>query len=173
MTVPIWAPEVSARFSRALLDDADRRLGSAAVTELLAPLGVTRAELDDETGWLSLAFCELLCERVVEKAGSTEILVQAGRAGFSPRVLGFLYALVRALSNTEALFARIAQVASTVNKVARMTIRERSRGRIVIDPTGVPHGTFAACFYNEREPARCQTACTALLASLESPKVSP
>lgn len=57
--------------------------------------------------------------------------------------------------------------------VARNALRGSVRGWLVIDPTGVPHGAFAACFYNEREPARCQTACTALLASLESPKVSP
>jgi hypothetical protein len=63
-------------------------------------------------------------------------------------------------------------VAEMTASVVRGTQRGSVRGRIVIDPTGVPHGAFAACFYNEREPARCQTACTALLASLESPKVS-
>jgi hypothetical protein len=47
------------------------------------------------------------------------------------------------------------------------------RGRLATDAAGVPHAVFAACFYNEREPARCQAACTGLLASLERPKVSP
>lgn len=57
--------------------------------------------------------------------------------------------------------------------IARGAQRGAVRGRVVMDATGVPHGAFAACFYNEREPARCQAACTVLLASLESPKVSP
>jgi hypothetical protein len=58
--------------------------------------------------------------------------------------------------------------------VTRGTMRGAVRGRLATDATsGVPHGVFAACFYNEREPARCNTACTGLLASLESPRVSP
>jgi hypothetical protein len=47
------------------------------------------------------------------------------------------------------------------------------RGRFAIDAAGVPSAAFAACFHNERDPARCQAACTGLLASLESPKVQP
>jgi hypothetical protein len=58
--------------------------------------------------------------------------------------------------------------------VVRGAMRGAVRGRLATDATsGVPHGAFAACFYNERDPARCQTACTGLLASLESPRVSP
>jgi hypothetical protein len=58
--------------------------------------------------------------------------------------------------------------------VVRGGMRGAVRGRLATDATsGVPHGAFAACFYNERDPARCQAACTGLLASLESPRVSP
>jgi hypothetical protein len=66
---------------------------------------------------------------------------------------------------------RLAELSATVT---RGTMHGAVRGRLATDATsGVPHGAFAACFYNERDPARCQTACTGLLASLESPRVSP
>jgi hypothetical protein len=57
--------------------------------------------------------------------------------------------------------------------IARGVLRGALRGRFATDAAGLPHGAFAACFYNERDPARCQAACTGLLASLEPPKVSP
>lgn len=57
--------------------------------------------------------------------------------------------------------------------ITRGVLHGSVRGRLVTDVTGAPHGAFLACFYNEREPARCQAACTSMLASLEPPKVSP
>jgi len=57
--------------------------------------------------------------------------------------------------------------------IVRGAMRGAVRGRIATGTDGVPHGAFAACFYNERDPARCQAACAGLLASLEAPKVSP
>jgi hypothetical protein len=57
--------------------------------------------------------------------------------------------------------------------VARGAMRGRLRGKLIADPTGVPHAAVAACFYNEREPPRCQAACTELLATLEAPRVTP
>jgi hypothetical protein len=52
-------------------------------------------------------------------------------------------------------------------------LRGALRGRLRADAAGVPHAAVAACFYNEREPERCQRACTALLAGLEAPRVTP
>ena len=56
--------------------------------------------------------------------------------------------------------------------ITRGVLHGSVRGRMATDVTGAPHGAFLACFYNEREPARCQAACADMLASLEPPKVS-
>ncbi|MCL4226772.1 MAG: hypothetical protein KJZ91_20100 [Myxococcales bacterium] len=64
----------------------------------------------------------------------------------------------------------VAEVSATF---ARPPQRGALRGRIVAAPAGVPRATIAACFYNEREPARCRLACDAALASLEAPRISP
>lgn len=63
--------------------------------------------------------------------------------------------------------------AEVTARVTRGAMRGAVRGRLAADPTGLPHAAVAACFYNEREPVRCQAACTELLASLEAPRVTP
>ncbi len=57
--------------------------------------------------------------------------------------------------------------------VARGRMRGRVRGRLIAAASGTVHATVAACFYNDREPARCQDACGRLLATLDAPKVTP
>jgi len=57
--------------------------------------------------------------------------------------------------------------------ISKGSMRGRVRARLVAEPSGVPHAAVAACFYNQREPARCQDACTRVLATLEAPKVMP
>jgi len=43
---------------------------------------------------------------------------------------------------------------------------------LVLDRRRIPHALAAACFYNDREPAVCENACTPLLAML-APLASP
>ncbi len=63
-----------------------------------------------------------------------------------------------------------AEVSATI---AGNGLRGALRGKLVAEASRVPHAAVAACFYNDRDPARCQPACTALLASLETPRVVP
>ena len=42
------------------------------------------------------------------------------------------------------------------------------RAHLMLDARRVPHALAAACFYNDRQPAVCENACTPLLAMLAS-----
>ncbi len=64
-------------------------------------------------------------------------------------------------------------VAEVTATIVRGTMRGALRARLIAEPTGVPHAAVASCFYNDREPVRCQAACTTVLSSLEAPKVTP
>src|SRR5262245_23093883 len=102
----MWPTEVTSRWTCYFLEAAEERLGRAATDELLASFGVTRAELRDQTAWVSLRFCERLCEEVALRTGGTEALAHAGRMAFLSRNLGFLYALLRAFGNPESTFRK-------------------------------------------------------------------
>ena len=129
----IWAPQVSARFSRTLLGAARDRLGTATVDQIVRSLGASPRELDDETAWLSLSFCEELCRRIVDRTGTSDVLIEAGRAAFSPRYFGFLYAFARAFASTELLFRKVVELSPVVNKVARFSLRHLSPGHVILE----------------------------------------
>jgi hypothetical protein len=46
------------------------------------------------------------------------------------------------------------------------------RVQLILDRQRIPHALAAACFYNDREPATCENACTPLLAML-APLAAP
>ena len=47
------------------------------------------------------------------------------------------------------------------------------RAQLMLDRRQVPHALAAACFYNDREPATCENACTPLLAMLAPMQAPP
>jgi hypothetical protein len=47
------------------------------------------------------------------------------------------------------------------------------RAHLVLDGSKLPHAVAAACFYNDRQPAVCESACAPLLAMLAALEVSP
>lgn len=52
------------------------------------------------------------------------------------------------------------------------TLSGQLRAHLVLDRQRIPHALAAACFYNDRQPAACENACTpllAMLAPLEAP----
>jgi hypothetical protein len=47
------------------------------------------------------------------------------------------------------------------------------RGLVSFDARGLPRAGLAACFYNDREPRACESACAQLLPQLQVPPVTP
>lgn len=47
------------------------------------------------------------------------------------------------------------------------------RIQLILDRQRIPHAVAAACFYNDREPATCENACTPLLAMLAPLQAPP
>jgi len=140
---------VSARFFRAFLPVVRSHLGARPVEELLRDLGVGRADVEDETNWFALDFCEAFCERLVQRTGGTQILVDGGRAAFTPRAFGFLYPFIRAFGSAELLYRKIVELLPMANKVGRMRLVELAPGRAVIEYTAVQGGP------RERTPLIC------------------
>ena len=90
-----FCTEVHSMFLRPFLDEAGEALGSERLEETLAGLGVTEADLRDETAWLSLRFCEALLAELGQATGDPTLFERAGRLAFSRKYMGMMRPLVR------------------------------------------------------------------------------
>jgi signal transduction histidine kinase len=147
----IWTTEVSCRFLVPWLDMLAEKEGAAALARFVEPMGVTVSELRDETSWVSLRFCEQFVDALVERAGSSEILVQGGRASLAPRYFGFLYPVLRVVGSPRGLYTKLPEMVEMFNKVSRVTIEDRGVNRVTLVYT--PRDEEA----RERSPNICLT----------------
>ncbi|HUQ05048.1 MAG TPA: hypothetical protein VM261_21245 [Kofleriaceae bacterium] len=104
---------------------------------------------------------------------ATVVEIAGTRAEHAARIAESFRATLATDAQIEGWTFTDGPAAETTATLTRGAMKGSVRGRFAIDAAGVPSAAFAACFYNERDPARCQAACTGLLASLESPKVQP
>lgn len=132
------AMHLTARFARAFVAVADRRIGQRRVDEILRTIGAARADFDDETSWFSLSFYETLSQELIRASGSDEILQEIGRQSFTPRAFGFLYPFIRAFGSPEILYRKIVEYLPRANKIATMRIVELSRGHTLLEYTPLP-----------------------------------
>lgn len=103
----------------------------------------------------------------------TVVEVTGARAEPLAKVAAELQTTLAGLLSVEGWTFVDGAVGEVTATISQPPLRGALRGRLQASAAGVPHAAVAACFYNEREPVRCQTACTALLAGLEAPRVTP
>lgn len=103
----------------------------------------------------------------------TVVEVGATRAEPLAKVAAELQLTLGTLLDVEGWAFVDGPIGEVTAELAQPPLRGALRGRLRANAAGVPHAAVAACFYNEREPVRCQTACTELLAGLEAPRVTP
>ena len=126
------AHELNCRYLQPLLD-----LGEAQASQELKTFiqgwAVTLPQLRDETNWVSLRFCEALTDWLGAKVGRQKLIDAVIEAFLSPKSLGFMYPLLRALGSPQAAYARIDALVGGLNKVSVVKVLEVTRGRAQVE----------------------------------------
>jgi signal transduction histidine kinase len=147
----VFRPEVHALFLCPFLDETRAIVGDAGVRELVESFGVTEEALRDREAWVSLEFCEAFCERLFVRHNDPAMFDRCGRLVVSPRYAGVLRPLFRTFGTPMLAYTQVAQSAARLNKVGRMKILEKRRGRIKIEYRCLPEGP------RERSVLVCRT----------------
>jgi signal transduction histidine kinase len=134
----IFAPEVHSLFLRPFLDDTRSTVGPEAVVEVLASLGVTDAQLGDETAWVSLAFCEAFFEKLMARRQDPTIFDRCGRMVLEPRYMGIIRPILRAFGSARFTLGQAVQSTPRFNKVGRFQILASGRGFVRLEYTSLP-----------------------------------
>ncbi|HET6284728.1 MAG TPA: ATP-binding protein [Polyangia bacterium] len=149
-TPPALALELSCRYLTPLLDIIDQEKCDDQLFDFLKQWDVSRDEIADQSNWVSLRFCESLVEWLGAEIGGDQLAQRVTRAVFSPKALGFMYPLLRAIGSARLGYSRLPQVVSMLNKVSSVRVSNLRRGAAEIEYRP------AAPQYSERSPLICQ-----------------
>ena len=129
---PALAHELSCRYVIPLLELADAEGRTAGVDGLLGRWNVTRAELRDDSNWVSLRFCEELVDWLGAEIGPERLVESVTRAVYSPRALGVMYPVLRAFGSPRVGYGALAELVPRMNKVSAVTVNRVRRGAAAI-----------------------------------------
>ena len=129
---PALAHELSCRYVIPLLELADAEGRTAGVDGLLGRWSVTRAELRDDSNWVSLRFCEELVDWLAAEIGAERLVESITRAVYSPRALGVMYPVLRAFGSPRVGYGALAELVPRMNKVSAVTVTRVRRGAAAI-----------------------------------------
>jgi signal transduction histidine kinase len=146
---PALAHELSCRYVVPLLDLADAEGLISGVDDLLGRWTVTRAELRDESNWVSLRFCEALVDLLGAELGPDRLVDSITKAVYAPRALGVMYPVLRAFGSPRVGYGALAQLVPRMNKVSAVAVARvrRDAAEITYRP--------AAPAQKERSPLIC------------------
>ena len=147
---PALSLELSCRYVTPLLDIADAEGLTDGVGELIAPWQVTLPELRDESNWVSLRFCEALVDWLGARVGADTLATRVAQAAMSPRTLGVLYPVLRAIGSPRIGYGALPQLVPRMNKVSAVAVSGVRRGLAEIEyrPADPAH--------KEESPLVCQ-----------------
>lgn len=141
----------------AMVDLADAAVGKEMVDELFRRWGVDVRELIRTRAWIRFSFAERLMESLADRCGP-DIVDRAGWASMSPKYLGPIYPLVRAIGNTDSTLDRIVRSAPRYNKVRELTLVRKAP----------QHAILRLALANGARPPRTQYFCRFVRAQVES-----
>ena len=131
------AHELSCRWVSPLLDLVEAEGRTAGLDALLARWEVTRADLRDQSNWVSLRFCEDLIDWLGAEIGPDKLADEIARAMYSPRALGVMYPVFRAFGSPRVGYGALPQLIPRLNKVSAVSVSRVRRGAAEISlPTG-------------------------------------
>ena len=131
-TVASSSPELSCRFLVPLLDLAEARVPPAEVSAFLAAWHTGTEALRNESGWVSLRFCEALVEWLAEKVGIDTIIDKTLRDSYAPKTMGLLYPFVRAFGSPRVGYGRMPSLVRLLNHANDVQVVEIARNRATI-----------------------------------------
>jgi hypothetical protein len=126
------SPELSCRFLVPLLDLADARLPAGEIAAFLAAWHTGAEALRNESGWVSLRFCEALVDWLAERVGIDAIIDKTLRDSYAPRTMGLLYPFVRAFGSPRVGYGRMPTLVKLLNHANDVQVVEISRNRATI-----------------------------------------
>jgi signal transduction histidine kinase len=132
-TASALAHELSCRYVTPLLDIAIAEGRTGGLDQLVAAHRVTLAELRDESNWVSLRFCEALVEWLAGEIGAEPLAARLAEAAYSPRALGVMYPVLRAIGSPRVGFGALPQLVSRLNKVSAVRVANVQRGSAEIE----------------------------------------
>jgi signal transduction histidine kinase len=127
------ALELSCRYLAPLLDIIDEERLESELAVLLERWNVSRQELANHSNWVSLRFCESLVDWLGARTGADALATRVNKAVFSPRALGFMYPVLRAIGSPRLGYSRLPQVVSMMNKVSKVQVLDIRRGSAEIE----------------------------------------
>jgi signal transduction histidine kinase len=135
------AHELSCRWVSPLLDLVEAEGRTAGLDALLARWEVTRADLRDQSNWVSLRFCEDLIDWLGAEIGADKLAEEIARAMYSPRALGVMYPVFRAFGSPRVGYGALPQLIPRLNKVSAVSVGRVRRGaaEIVYRPAASEH----------------------------------
>jgi signal transduction histidine kinase len=142
------ALEFSSRYIQPLLDIAQEK--EVSLDGLLAAWHVEVRELRDETNWVSLRFCEALCDHLAGRLGPDVLAERVTRAALSPKAIGFLYPLARSFGSPQVVYTKAPSILRSLNKINEVQVQLPKRGEARIEYRPV------APEYFERSPLICR-----------------
>lgn len=142
--------ELSCRYLTPLLDIADSQGLGDQLKQLAATWQVTIADLRDESNWVSLRFCEALVDWLAERIGAEALADRVTRAVYSPRALGAMYPVLRAIGSPRVGYGALPSLVRRLNKVSAVTVSGVRRGSADIEYRPADEG------HKERSPLICR-----------------
>ena len=132
MTAP-FAQELSCRYHTALLDVVQHDVDPEELNRFLAGWDLTVADLRTQTNWVSMKFTQALMDFFCERIGTSALATRFALHVHSPKVLGFVYPLLRTVGSPRLAYASLAQLGGQLNKVSRVVVRDVRPGYAVAE----------------------------------------
>jgi len=125
---PALSLELSCRYLTPLLDIAEAEGLTDGIRELIARWQVTLPELRDESNWVSLRFCEGMVDWLAARVGADKLATRVAEAAYSPRALGVLYPVLRAIGSPRVGYGALTQIVPRMNKISAVAVTGLRRG---------------------------------------------
>jgi len=150
---PALAHEISCRFFTPLLDAAEAAHLSAGLQELLGRWSLSLSEVRDESNWVSLRFCEAFVDWLGGELGAEVLAERMTSAVFSPRALGAMYPVARALGSPRVGYGALPRVLGRMSRVSSVTVSDVRHGaaELVYRPSAPEHRARSPLFCRLRK----------------------
>ena len=129
--------DLSCRFLVPLLALAEERIPAGDIAAFFASWQTNVEALRDESGWVSLRFCEDFTEWLAGRVGIDAIISQTLRDSYAPSTMGLLYPFVRAFGSPRVGYGRLPSLVRLLNRASDVQVLSirRNRATIVYRPS--------------------------------------
>ncbi len=99
-------------------------------------LGLSLEYVTTLTNFISFHFLERLVDALVAESGDPDFTRKAGRLSATPDASGFLFHAVRTFGTARAVYLKLVEMSSTLNRVAQLTIESMESHHMVLSYRG-------------------------------------